>query len=64
MSIKEIIDKFNSWYDGISEPWRMMVALAIASVPLTLFATAQSLSSIIVGVLVFLIVMIVRLDAA
>jgi hypothetical protein len=61
--ILTLVRKFNNWYDGLREPWRILTALAIANVPINLMIFG-GVPGIIIGFLLIFIIMIVRMAAA
>jgi len=60
---KKIASKFNMWYDGLQEPWRMLMALALAAGPVYMLATGV-MSAMILGAIFVVLLICVRAEAA
>lgn len=60
--LRKMANKFNTWYDGLGEPWKFLMALCL-SVPALAIATGTTSMVILAFIYIFLLVA-VRMEAA
>ena len=56
-----MVDRFNAWYDGLREPWRLLLGLALAAVGLGLMA-AGGLAARCAGALLVVALVLARMS--
>jgi hypothetical protein len=56
-------NRFNTWYDGLKEPWKILTALGLSMPVIVLMATG-AVSFIILGFIFAVLLICVRAEAA
>lgn len=58
----KILKKFNYWYDGLKEPWRILVGLFLACIPILLLSLTTSIYPKVIGCILIFLILYVRIS--